>query len=140
MKFASNVVSVFRNHHHQHQHANSASKLEIQQALKKSLIGQNATGRIGIHDFELVRTLGTGMPTSAMIFSLPMTLCSINLDVEVNANFVLLGTFARVWLVRLANPAAKEDRDKVFALKVLRKVDSPFAYHEYHSVLTEMTQ
>ncbi|KAK6611559.1 hypothetical protein H4I95_02355 [Botrytis cinerea] len=32
------------------------------------------------------------------------------------------GTFARVWLVRLANPA-EEDRDKVFALKVLRKVE-----------------
>ncbi|RKF77739.1 cAMP-dependent protein kinase catalytic subunit [Golovinomyces cichoracearum] len=92
MKFASNVVSVFRNHHHQHQHANNASKFEIQQALKKSLIGQNATGRIGIHDFELVRILGTG-------------------------------TFARVWLVRLANPTAKEDREKVFALKVLRKVE-----------------
>ena len=33
-----------------------------------------------------------------------------------------IGTFARVWLVRLANPRP-EDRDKVFALKVLRKVD-----------------
>ncbi|KAH8816796.1 camp-dependent protein kinase A [Xylogone sp. PMI_703] len=32
------------------------------------------------------------------------------------------GTFARVWLVRLANPA-EEDRDKVYALKVLRKVE-----------------
>ncbi|KAG9240253.1 camp-dependent protein kinase A [Calycina marina] len=32
------------------------------------------------------------------------------------------GTFARVWLVRLKNPA-EEDRDKFFALKVLRKVD-----------------
>jgi serine/threonine protein kinase len=32
------------------------------------------------------------------------------------------GTFARVWLVRLANPK-EEDRDKVFALKVLRKVE-----------------
>ncbi|CZS98138.1 related to cAMP-dependent protein kinase catalytic subunit [Rhynchosporium agropyri] len=32
------------------------------------------------------------------------------------------GTFARVWLVRLAKPA-EEDREKVFALKVLRKVD-----------------
>ncbi|KAF8859788.1 camp-dependent protein kinase A [Acephala macrosclerotiorum] len=32
------------------------------------------------------------------------------------------GTFARVWLVRLASPA-EEDRDKVFALKVLRKVE-----------------
>ena len=33
-----------------------------------------------------------------------------------------IGTFARVWLVRLANPRP-EDRDKVFALKVLRKVE-----------------
>ena len=33
-----------------------------------------------------------------------------------------VGTFARVWLVRLANPRP-EDRDKVFALKVLRKVE-----------------
>lgn len=33
-----------------------------------------------------------------------------------------IGTFARVWLVRLADPRP-EDRDKVFALKVLRKVD-----------------
>jgi hypothetical protein len=33
-----------------------------------------------------------------------------------------LGTFARVWLVRLANPL-EEDRDKVYALKVLRKVE-----------------
>ncbi|KAI9046890.1 hypothetical protein LZ554_008968 [Drepanopeziza brunnea f. sp. 'monogermtubi'] len=32
------------------------------------------------------------------------------------------GTFARVWLVRLANPRP-EDADKVFALKVLRKVE-----------------
>ncbi|KAG9234105.1 camp-dependent protein kinase A [Amylocarpus encephaloides] len=32
------------------------------------------------------------------------------------------GTFARVWLVRLSNPA-EQDRDKVFALKVLRKVE-----------------
>ena len=32
------------------------------------------------------------------------------------------GTFARVWLVRLANPA-EADRQKVFALKVLRKVE-----------------
>jgi protein kinase A len=32
------------------------------------------------------------------------------------------GTFARVWLARLANPR-HEDRNKVFALKVLKKVD-----------------
>ncbi|CAL3971081.1 unnamed protein product [Diplocarpon coronariae] len=33
------------------------------------------------------------------------------------------GTFARVWLVRLANPSPEEDHDKVYALKVLRKVE-----------------
>ncbi|MCJ1286867.1 serine/threonine protein kinase, AGC [Xylographa opegraphella] len=32
------------------------------------------------------------------------------------------GTFARVWLARLAKPA-DEDKDKVFALKILRKTD-----------------
>jgi serine/threonine protein kinase len=32
------------------------------------------------------------------------------------------GTFARVWLVRLKD-ASKDDYDKVFALKILRKVD-----------------
>ncbi|KAI9811794.1 MAG: serine/threonine protein kinase, AGC [Thelocarpon impressellum] len=32
------------------------------------------------------------------------------------------GTFARVWLTRLARPS-QEERDKVFALKVLRKAD-----------------
>lgn len=35
---------------------------------------------------------------------------------------VILGTFARVWLVRLANPS-EEDKEKVYALKVLRKVE-----------------
>ena len=35
---------------------------------------------------------------------------------------MLPGTFARVWLARLAKPA-DEDKDKVFALKILRKTD-----------------
>jgi hypothetical protein len=38
------------------------------------------------------------------------------------ADEYLLGTFARVWLTRLSNPQ-KGDEDKVFALKILRKVD-----------------
>ncbi len=41
---------------------------------------------------------------------------------DIDFMLMLTGTFARVWLVRLANPRP-EDRDKVFALKVLRKVD-----------------
>lgn len=32
------------------------------------------------------------------------------------------GTFARVWLVKLKSPRS-EDRDKVYALKVLKKAD-----------------
>ena len=35
----------------------------------------------------------------------------------------ILGTFARVWLARLAGCVA-EKKDKVFALKVMRKSDS----------------
>jgi len=40
-------------------------------------------------------------------------------------DYCAVGTFARVWLVRLADPAP-EDRDKVYALKVLRKVEGMF--------------
>ena len=36
------------------------------------------------------------------------------------------GTFARVWLVRL-NSAQGEDRNRVFALKKLRKADGKFS-------------
>lgn len=35
---------------------------------------------------------------------------------------LMLGTFARVWLVRVKN-ARNGDESKVFALKILRKVD-----------------
>lgn len=41
-------------------------------------------------------------------------------------NTTCVGTFARVWLVKLANPP-EEDRDKVYALKVLRKAESGFS-------------
>lgn len=63
---------------------------EVSQAPRNKELGRSSRA-LTVHDFELVRTLGTG-------------------------------TFARVWLVRLADPAP-EDRDKVFALKVLRKVE-----------------
>ncbi|KAH7390264.1 camp-dependent protein kinase A [Cadophora sp. MPI-SDFR-AT-0126] len=63
---------------------------EVQQDPRNKDLGRSSRG-LNVHDFNLIRTLGTG-------------------------------TFARVWLVSLANPA-EEDRDKVYALKVLRKVD-----------------
>ena len=42
----------------------------------------------------------------------------------------IVGTFARVWLARLATPG-KEDTKKVFALKILRKVDGNRALRLY---------
>jgi hypothetical protein len=38
-------------------------------------------------------------------------------------NFSSSGTFARVWLAKLAKPKDDEEKKKVFALKVLRKVE-----------------
>lgn len=49
-----------------------------------------------------------------------------------------IGTFARVWLVRLANPRP-EDRDKVFALKVLRKVEGAKFRAESRSLAALLT-
>jgi protein kinase A len=43
------------------------------------------------------------------------------------------GTFARVWLVRLKD-AQQSDADKVFALKILRKVDGKEAKHAVGAV------
>jgi hypothetical protein len=40
---------------------------------------------------------------------------------------VLIGTFARVWLTNLVTNK-KEDQDKVFALKILRKTDGASSY------------
>lgn len=53
--------------------------------------------------WERVRTVC--MPVDSMSLTIPRT-----------------GTFARVWLVRLKD-AKEEDQNKVFALKILRKVD-----------------
>jgi hypothetical protein len=48
-------------------------------------------------------------------------LSSLNVGIR-GADEDLLGTFARVWLAKLANPQ-NGDENKVFALKILRKVD-----------------
>jgi len=63
-----------------------------------------------VADFVLLRTLGTGksqfgrglFPVSDLLF------------------FLRAGTFARVWLARLK---ADERKDRVYALKILRKAD-----------------
>ncbi|PQE33520.1 hypothetical protein CJF32_00003405 [Rutstroemia sp. NJR-2017a WRK4] len=82
-------VEIVRHFAQQEQH--SLSPDEIAQHSSNKDVG-GSSKRLSVHDFELVRTLGTG-------------------------------TFARVWLVRLANPPTEADRNKFFALKVLRKVE-----------------
>jgi cytochrome c len=67
-----------------------------------------------VDDFELIRTLGTGM-------FIPGAASSIAFQTDPGS-----GTFARVWLARL-----KDDKhdNRVYALKVLRKADGK----EFHS-------
>ena len=70
---------------------------------------------LGLQDFELLKTLGTGR--SIVVMRCLQEPCQVGLIT------CFSGTFARVWLARLAKPS-KEDQDKVFALKILRKIDS----------------
>ena len=69
-----------------------------------------ASRQLKVNDFELVKTLGTGESIHIMY---PKTRLIV----------VPTGTFARVWLVKLKD-AEQQDKDKVYALKILRKVDS----------------
>ena len=67
-----------------------------------------ASKQLRVGDFELIKTIGTG--EVAMEDRKPKT------------ELFRLGTFARVWLSRLAG--SPKEGQKVFALKILRKVDS----------------
>ncbi|MCJ1473889.1 serine/threonine protein kinase, AGC [Lambiella insularis] len=68
---------------------------EISADAKHKELG-GSSPQLGLEDFKLLKTLGTGSKGSR--------------------------TFARVWLAQLAKPV-EEDKDKVFALKILRKTD-----------------
>ena len=69
--------------------------------------------QLRLKDFELLKTIGTGRSASS-----PCTpvICTVLMS-------KFKGTFARVWLARLAN-CSKKDDEQVFALKIIRKVDS----------------
>ena len=73
-----------------------------------------ASKQLRVGDFELIKTIGTGNFTSSVKESLSVSWVT---------NYQL-GTFARVWLSCLAG--SQKDRQKVFALKILRKVDSTY--------------
>lgn len=84
----------------------SPKPISISEIVDHNQLGHSA--RLRVDDFELIKTLGTGA-------YYPLKLR----DHLVNN---LSGTFARVWLVRLARPKDGDD-GSVYALKVLRKVD-----------------
>ncbi|MCJ1349231.1 hypothetical protein MMC31_007467, partial [Peltigera leucophlebia] len=65
--------------------------------------------QLGIKDFKLLKTIGTGR-----FYPLPPS----------SEKMVKMeGTFARVWLSSLAGSNSEKDKGKVFALKILRKAD-----------------
>ncbi|OJD24304.1 AGC/PKA protein kinase [Blastomyces percursus] len=70
------------------------------------------SGELTVNDFELLKTLGTGKQEAQDSHF------SVNISMS-NEN--RLGTFARVWLVRLLKYRDREKRP--FALKVLHKAD-----------------
>ena len=72
-----------------------------------------ASKQLRVGDFELIKTIGTGKSTQALLVSNPI--CATQC-------LYCTGTFARVWLSCLAG--SPKEGQKVFALKILRKVDS----------------
>ena len=66
-----------------------------------------ASKQLRVGDFELIKTIGTG---------------KLAIDIGKSQWLIYAGTFARVWLSRLAG--SPKEGQKVFALKILRKVDS----------------
>lgn len=74
----------------------------------------NTSRKLTLDDFARVRTLGTGKQIAHHNYSQAGLIYSIS---------CAKGTFARVCLVRLANPSNETERNKVFALKILRKTE-----------------
>ena len=83
---------------------------ETVESSRSQRLGESSP-QLQLKDFELLKTIGTGMGHYQWGYSIGLTKVS-------------QGTFARVWLSRLANPVGDEDRGRVFALKIIRKVDS----------------
>ncbi|KAI0997650.1 hypothetical protein K3495_g10538 [Podosphaera aphanis] len=105
MKFASTVAAVIRNR-------TSSSDNTPNVIQEKSMITH----------FQRPRTLNESRRFSERRFLGNKSRNKLSLKDFVLVRTLGTGTFARVWLARLACPA-EEDRDKVFALKVLRKVE-----------------
>ena len=83
----------------------------------RKMVGHSSK-HLRCEDFQLLKTLGTGKSQrNAGLYAPRLAMPTIS----------SLGTFARVWLARLANPK-QDDDSKVFALKILRKVDGTAAF------------
>ena len=98
---------------------------EIQKDPRNKELGVSSKS-LSLRDFELVRTLGTGAFPTAVLWRERRLRMRCQLGRLLMRPLRVLGTFARVWLVRLANPS-EQDRDKVYALKVLRKAESAYS-------------
>jgi len=103
------------------------SPKEIAEAPRAKEVGV-ASKQLRIGDFDLIKTIGTGMPP--LVPASILTLTPIDGSRRNNP-----GTFARVWLACLAG--SPKEGQKVFALKILRKTDSKNAL-SYHSRWTLM--
>ncbi|KAI9649369.1 cytochrome c oxidase subunit 1 [Ciborinia camelliae] len=107
-------------HFSKEQHILSPEK--IQHDAKNKQLGASLRS-LSVRDFELVRTLGTVTEPACIAHSLACTIFTPMIFRLSISDFI-----PSSWLVRLANPA-EEDRDKVFALKVLRKVEDMRGLH-----------
>lgn len=91
----------------------SLSPAQIAEAPRSKELGI-ASKQLKISDFELIKTIGTGQLFYGCRFTCRNFLLTM----------VCLGTFARVWLSCLKGAPREGHSQKVFALKILRKVDS----------------
>ena len=98
----------------------------LQRAGQEELGGSSKT--LSVDDFELVRTLGTGMFRYCFLLEDLHTFggrlgshkrCR---ERKLADMLPVIGTFARVWLARLKGSEG-EGNDQLYALKVLRKVE-----------------
>jgi len=91
------------------------SPAQIAEAPRSKELGI-ASKQFRITDFELIKTIGTGI----------LSYTCLSMCRNLTLTWYRLGTFARVWLSCLKGAPKEGPSQKVFALKILRKVDSTY--------------
>jgi hypothetical protein len=104
----------------------SSSAAEVMKVSGTGELGDSSKS-LGVEDFELVKTLGTGRLGVLLSLILPaipkeqLKCGPVMNTVTLLTSFHGVGTFARVWLARLRGHDG--GNDKLYALKVLRKAE-----------------